>query len=121
MQGGFASIRRDSSAKVHGVLYDLAFSDVGPLDRYEEVTSGLYRKLTQPVLRTVGGPVRALVYVGGNALEGKPKPGYLDGIIAAGRSWNLPEDYLAFLQTLAGGDGSGVRSGGWRAIKLSGV
>jgi gamma-glutamylcyclotransferase (GGCT)/AIG2-like uncharacterized protein YtfP len=35
MAEGFASIARDRAAEVHGVLYQLALSDIGPLDRYE--------------------------------------------------------------------------------------
>ncbi|HLH12995.1 MAG TPA: gamma-glutamylcyclotransferase family protein, partial [Methylovirgula sp.] len=39
---GYVSIKTDPRADVHGVLYDLALSDVAALDRYEEVGRGLY-------------------------------------------------------------------------------
>ncbi len=66
MQGGYASFMRDPLRTVHGVLWDLALSDVRLLDRYEDIASGLYRKIQQPVLREAGGSARALVYVGGS-------------------------------------------------------
>ncbi len=59
MQGGYASFVRVSAASVHGVLWELALSDVRLLDRYEDVASGLYRKIQQPVLRARGGAPRA--------------------------------------------------------------
>jgi hypothetical protein len=98
MESGYASIVRDSSAEVHGVLYQLAFSDIGPLDRYEEVHSGLYAKITQPVFRDKGGPVHALVYVGSESRTGVPAAGYIETVVAAARAANLPAPYIAFLE-----------------------
>ncbi len=101
MAEGFASVAADPRANVHGVLWDLALSDVGALDRYEEVGRGLYMKIQQPVLREPAGSVRALVYVGRSLEPGAARPGYMEGVIAAGRDWGLPDPYLAFLETLA--------------------
>ena len=70
MAEGYASIARDRNAEVHGILYQLALSDIGPFDRYEEVERGLYVKMTQPILRANGGSTRALVYVGRSSQEG---------------------------------------------------
>jgi len=98
MESGYASLVRDSSAEVHGVLYQLALSDIGPLDRYEEVHSGLYRKITQPVFRGKGGPVHALVYVGSESKAGSPAKGYLEAVLAAARAAHLPSAYIAFLE-----------------------
>ena len=64
MADGHATVVRDPNSETHGVLYDLALSDVPALDRYEEVSRGLYRKAIQPVLRADGSPARALVYIG---------------------------------------------------------
>jgi hypothetical protein len=57
MQDGYASFVRDAQRSVHGVLWDLPLSDVRLLDRYEDVASGLYKKIQQPVLRAGGGSV----------------------------------------------------------------
>ncbi|MCX7325824.1 MAG: gamma-glutamylcyclotransferase [Hyphomicrobiales bacterium] len=91
---GYASVIRDPRASVHGVLWDLALSDVRVLDRFEEVDRGLYAKITQPVIAE-GGPRRALVYVGASAEIGAPRPGYLESVLDSALSWGLPEAYTA--------------------------
>ena len=53
-QTGYASVLRDPVSTVHGVLIDLALSDVRPLDRYEDVAHGLYVKALLPVTRAAG-------------------------------------------------------------------
>jgi len=110
MAGGYASVMRDARREVHGVLWDLALCDVGALDAYEDVHSGLYRKLMQPVLRGQGGSARALVYVGGSVTPAAPLPGYMESVLAAARAWAfvsgrtavLPEDVQAVLPAVAG-------------------
>ena len=102
MGSGYATVRRDPRAEVHGVLFDLALSDVAPLDRYEEVDGGLYVKAVLPVLREGGHPSRALVYVGcderdGAGLPGHMVPGYMDAVVAAARAACLPPAYVAML------------------------
>lgn len=101
MAEGFASIARDRTAEVHGVLNRLALTDIGPLDRYEEIERGLYKKITQPVIRASGGPVRALVYVGRSSRNGLPTPGYMGPIVSAAEAWAMPPAYIAFLESLA--------------------
>jgi gamma-glutamylcyclotransferase (GGCT)/AIG2-like uncharacterized protein YtfP len=119
MGSGYASVKRDPQRSVHGVLYDLAFADIPALDRYEDTGRGLYRKITQPVLRETGGPARAMVYVGTSAQEGSPQGDYLDRVIAAARAWELPENYIASLQALTGAVQQVIP--GRRAIKLQGI
>ena len=104
LEAGYATVVRDARASVHGILYDLALSDVPALDRYEDIARGLYRKVMQPVLRTGGGPVQALVYIGAGASGGAPRPGYMEGVIAAARAAGLPDAYLAFLGLFAAGN-----------------
>jgi gamma-glutamylcyclotransferase (GGCT)/AIG2-like uncharacterized protein YtfP len=104
LQAGYATVVGDPSATVHGILYDLALADVPALDRYESIARGLYRKVTQPVLRQEGGSVRALVYVGTGPSGGRPRPGYMESVIAAARSAGLPDSYLAFLGLFAAGN-----------------
>ena len=93
MREGYASVVRDPRRTTWGVLWDLAIADVPALDRYESLASGLYVKVSQMVL-TDKGPKRALVYVGRSAGAGRPHPGYLEGILAAGEEAGLPADYL---------------------------
>jgi len=102
MSSGYASVKRDARTDVHGVLYDLALSDVPGLDRYEQVGRGLYTKLNQPVLRKGAAPMRAILYVGRDQQSGSPHKDYIAGVLAAARGWNLPEAYLTYLETFAG-------------------
>lgn len=118
MSAGYASVKCDPRMQVHGVLYDLALSDIPGLDRYEDVGRGLYNKVVQPVLRESGAPVRALVYVGRSQGEGKPSGAYLDAIIAAAKDWSLPAAYLSHLASFSG---RAAESGSRRAIQLKGV
>jgi len=125
MEEGYASIRPDPQAFVHGLLYGLAFSDVAALDRYEEVSRGLYRKITQPVLRTEGAPVRAMIYIGRSQNEAVPKPDYWQAILAAARDLELPKLYISTLEALGGGQVQDLApkmlQGARRAIKLKGI
>jgi hypothetical protein len=82
------------------VLWDLALADVRALDAYEEIGRGLYRKVIQPVIKASGGAVQALVYVG-RGEGGQPVPGYLEGVIEAGRAAGLAAPYLSELAGLA--------------------
>lgn len=97
MAEGYASVVRDERGEVHGVLWQLALRDVAALDRFEEIERGLYRKALQSVL-TAEGPRRALVYLGRSATPGRPRPGYMPGVIASAEGWKLPAPYLAELR-----------------------
>jgi gamma-glutamylcyclotransferase (GGCT)/AIG2-like uncharacterized protein YtfP len=121
MEEGYASVRPDAGAMVHGVLYELALSDVPGLDRYEEVVRGLYRKVTQPVLRAGAAPVRAMIYVGQSRNEAIPKPDYWRSILAAARDWALPQSYISMLEALGGAPVLQAAPDGRRAIKLKGI
>lgn len=121
MSSGYASVTCDSRMDVHGVLYDLAFSDIPTLDRYEETGRGLYRKINQPVLREGAAPVRALLYIGASTQEGVARAGYLDRVIASAQEWKFPDPYLAHLASLGGASNGQTNGGSRRAIKLKGI
>lgn len=100
MGNGYASVCRDRRSEVHGVLYDLAFSDIPALDRYEEVAGGLYVKAMQPVRRQAGQAHQALIYFGTDeTIGGTPPLGHMEAIVAAARSSGLPASYVAKLET----------------------
>jgi gamma-glutamylcyclotransferase (GGCT)/AIG2-like uncharacterized protein YtfP len=90
---GYANVVRDPRREVHGMLWELALSDVPVLDRFEDVPR-LYRKVNQPVISTAGIR-RALVYVGRAGQAGRPRPGYLDDVVRAAESAGLPVAYVA--------------------------
>lgn len=100
MGNGYASVHRDPRAEVHGVLFDLALSDVAPLDRYEEVAAGLYVKAVQPVVRHGAGPCQALIYIGTDPrVGGRPPARYMEAVVAAARAAGLPPTYILHLET----------------------
>jgi hypothetical protein len=100
MREGWLTVARDPRATVHGLLWDLALSDVPALDRFEGLREGLYVKAVQPVV-TPQGPKRALIYIGANAGPGKARAPYLTAILAAARANELPREGLAELERLS--------------------
>ncbi len=95
---GYATVLRDPRTDVHGLLFDLALTDVPALDRFEAV-GRLYSKIIQSVL-TEDGTKRALVYVGRTGEPGAAKPGYLEAVIAAAKAADLPARYVANLESM---------------------
>mgnify|MGYP001222949040 FL=1 len=96
---GYATVARDPREDVHGVLFDLALRDLPALDRYEDVARGLYTKIVQPVI-TPAGARKALVYIGRSSEAGKPRAGYMEGVVAAAQAAALPAKYLDMLRAL---------------------
>jgi gamma-glutamylcyclotransferase (GGCT)/AIG2-like uncharacterized protein YtfP len=100
MREGWLTAVRASSSAVHGVLWDLALSDIPALDRHESLSQSLYVKLIQAVIAE-RGPKRAIVYIGANSGPGVPHPAYIAEVLAAARSWRLPAEGVAALERLA--------------------
>ena len=115
MESGWASVCADPRRDVHGVLWDLALSDVHVLDAYEDIRSGLYKKIMQPVLRGGGASARALVYVGGSVKSGPAQPGYMEQVLEAARNWSLPDHYLRDLQAFIPAMPRGSAAAAWTA------
>ena len=82
------------------MLWDLALSDIAALDRHENLSQGLYVKLTQAIIAE-RGPKQAIVYFGANAGPGAPRPAYMAEVLAAARSWPLPAEGVEALEGLA--------------------
>jgi Gamma-glutamyl cyclotransferase, AIG2-like len=100
MREGWLTAVRNPSSAVHGVMWNLALSDIPALDRHESLSQGLYVKLTQAVIAE-RGPKRAIVYFGANAGPGVLRPAYIAEVMAAARSWPLPAGGLEALESLA--------------------
>lgn len=90
---GYASVMRDGSHAVWGMVWDLALADMPALDRYESLSTGLYTKVIQPIV-TAQGPRRAVVYIGRNTRPGKPKVDYMEAVVEAAMKAGLPVDYI---------------------------
>jgi hypothetical protein len=100
MREGWLTAVRNPSSAVHGVLWNLALSDISALDRHESLSQGLYVKLTQAIIAE-RGPKQAIVYFGANAGPGVLGPVYIADILAAARSWRLPAEGVEALERLA--------------------
>jgi hypothetical protein len=96
MAAGFASIERHAGSVVHGVLWRLTPRDFAALNIYESVGTGLYhcRRLA---VRHARVQYNAFAYIARPRGPGKPRPGYLELVIAAAREWNLPQPYVSEL------------------------
>jgi gamma-glutamylcyclotransferase (GGCT)/AIG2-like uncharacterized protein YtfP len=94
---GYASLALRRNARVYGVLWKIAAQDLGKLDAYESVETGLYRAAAIPV-RHSGKLLRAMIYYALEAKPGVPKAGYQENVIAAARAWDFPPAYLTHLE-----------------------
>jgi hypothetical protein len=94
---GYASVEPARAQTVHGVLWRITPRDRVTLDAWENVSAGLYRAETVPV-RYAGELTPALVYFARPRGGGRPKPGYIELVIAAAREWNLPPRHIRALE-----------------------
>ena len=97
---GYASVEPARAQTVHGVLWRITPRDRVMLDAWENVGGGLYRAATLTV-RGGSGRVPALVYFARPGAAGRPKPGYIELVVAAAREWDLPEAYIHSLEGFA--------------------
>ena len=94
---GYGSVEPAPAQTVHGVLWRITPRDRVLLDAWENVGGGLYRGQMLAV-RGAAGLVAALVYFARPGGEGRPKPGYVELVVAAAREWDLPQSYIRVLQ-----------------------
>jgi gamma-glutamylcyclotransferase (GGCT)/AIG2-like uncharacterized protein YtfP len=93
MSHGYASVTRDPTRNVHGLLWEIGLAHVRTLDAFEELGRGLYTKISQGVILAEGGARRALLYVGASLEPGRPKPGYMERVVEAAEAADLPAAY----------------------------
>ena len=90
---GWGSVKPSPGDNVHGVLWRVSVRDLASLHAYELLHKGLYDIRRVPVLRD-GRRVPALIYLLRRRTPGRPRPGYVEKIAAAARTWRLPEAYI---------------------------
>lgn len=95
---GYASVVPRRAEMVHGVLWQLTPRDRVTLDLWESVLSGQYRAKMLPVKLPGGMRALSLVYLARPRGAGRPKAGYMELVLAAAQTWNLPAAYIASLQ-----------------------
>jgi len=100
VRSGYASVVPECHAVLYGVLWLVTAADERRLDAYEEIATGLYRRAclsVEPVPNHRDGRRRisALVYLAKGAGLGRPRPGYLEPILAAAHSHGFPPSACA--------------------------
>src|SRR6476659_9946356 len=105
---GWGSVSASRGEVVHGVLWRLTPRDIAALHAYELLHQGLYDVRHLPV-RTEGRRVRAMIYLLRRRAFGKPRPGYVEMIAAAGRGWKLPEPYIRSVERWSASRWTGAR------------
>jgi hypothetical protein len=93
---GYATVMPAPGERVHGILWRLTARDRAALNGYERIDAGLFSVRTMPV-RAGTRSLAALVYVGRSRADGRPRPGYLELVVAAAREVGLPDAYVRAL------------------------
>lgn len=92
--GYYATLDRDNSSFVEGVLWEISSEDEINLDRYEGVHARCYIKKNLPILQK-GKKLNALVYILPETKEsGKPYDYYYDGIKKSYEEYGFNKDNL---------------------------
>ena len=105
---GWGSVAPSAGDTVHGVLWQLTPRDIGALHAYELLHQGLYDVRYLPV-RHGARCVRAIIYLLWRRATGNPRPGYVEMIAAAARSWKLPESYIRSVERWSASRWTGER------------
>ncbi|MFC1479795.1 gamma-glutamylcyclotransferase family protein [Planctomycetota bacterium] len=90
---GYATIIPDEGSAVYGVVWQISKNHEKRLDEYEGVDRGLYEK-EYHTINTETESYSSLVYIASDREKGKPKPGYIEGVIKGAESNSLPQDYI---------------------------
>jgi len=98
---GVATVVPSITGTVFGGIWRVTTRCLRALDRYEGVSSGLYRRSSVVVVLEDGSECEAIVYVGDSSRPGAPRPGYLAGILAGAVDFDLPDHYRARLAACA--------------------
>jgi gamma-glutamylcyclotransferase (GGCT)/AIG2-like uncharacterized protein YtfP len=99
---GYGTLAPAPGANVHGVLWRLTPRCLAALNLFENLDSGLYRRV-HLTIEVEGRRKRVLVYTGRPGGKKRPAPGYQERVIAAAELWRLPPRYVAELKRLAPG------------------
>jgi len=105
---GWGSVAPSAGNTVYGVLWRLTPRDIAALHAYELLHQGLYqvRYLT---VRHDARRIRAMIYILRQRAHGIPRPGYVEMIAAAARSWKLPEPYVRSVERWSASRWTGAR------------
>ena len=95
---GVASVVPAAARDVYGVLWDITQPHERALDNYEGIAAGWYYKTVVEVESTAGDTQSAMIYIACDQVEGLPRHGYMQKIVAAAEDFSLPEAYVGKLR-----------------------
>ena len=98
---GYANVLPEAASTVWGVLWLVPAAGLPALDAFEQVTDGLYERVTRRVVTPAGPRVETMLYLASRPDLGAPQSGYLDEVIAGAKENRLPATYLRQLAALA--------------------
>lgn len=96
-EGALATVVEDRQSRVYVMLYDVTGRDLDELDRWEGVTTGVYRRLRLRAT-TLDGEVLVWVYAVNGYEGGLPSARYLGIVADAAERAGAPDDYVAELR-----------------------
>lgn len=101
-QRGYATLCAEEGAETPGVVWLLGKRHIKVLDRYEGHESGLYDKCYRHVLLEGGQNRSCLVYIDHrNQRRGLPREDYLEWIMNAAETHDLPKSHIALIQSFS--------------------
>ena len=104
---GVANIEAVVDHNVHGALYEISKEHLQSLDRFEGYPR-LYIRKTVPVITEDNRELQVVVYQMTDRNQySSPSSGYLNIILAGCRQWQLPEQYIQYIISLAKNPHSG--------------
>jgi gamma-glutamylcyclotransferase (GGCT)/AIG2-like uncharacterized protein YtfP len=100
--GGVGTVIQAPGEHVWGVLWDLTDEHERTLDEYEGVARGVYTKESATV-DSDGAARQALIYVATDARAKVPSNRYVSALVRGARTFGLPDQYVARLQSFRNG------------------
>jgi hypothetical protein len=89
-----ATLIRHPGAVAHGVLWRFLSHHAGLMDRWENVSGGVYRRQWLRVEHAELGMVTALTYISDRRYPGKGRPSYINSAMLFGAAhFGLPDSY----------------------------
>jgi gamma-glutamylcyclotransferase (GGCT)/AIG2-like uncharacterized protein YtfP len=101
---GYANIVPDAAGEVWGGVWEVTAEHLRALDVFEGVAKGLYHREECEVEVEGDKRITCVVYIDSNPnadVPGVPKADYQSRILAGAHDFALPQDYVAFLESLA--------------------
>jgi cation transport regulator ChaC len=91
---GVASVIPAAARDIYGVLWNITQPHERALDNYEGIAASWYYKTIVEVEATAGDTQAAMIYIACDQVEGLPRHGYMQKIVAAAEDFGLPEAYV---------------------------